>query len=179
MTLAAAVPILMDFARDENLHELCKGGNSQGKNNVFFAEQDHTEGREECWNWKKFRCGYDDCRRAHVGPGGLLKDHPENASERQKERRKQKKGKQASDATNSKKPSAGAASFAPDCHFCLDGSDGHQPENCPTVSSTTIDFAYLAGATQEPSTERSDRLKSVGPSRSRSEKIFLPARCRA
>ena len=60
---------------------------------------------------------------------------------------------------------------------------GHQPENCPTVSSTTIDFAYLAGATQEPSTERSDRLKS-GPSqdfkrRSRSENIFVPARCRA
>lgn len=61
--------------------------------------------------------------------------------------------------------STAPASTAPACHFCLDGH--HEPHHCPTVSCTEINCAYLAGTTQEPSDsegERSERLKSVGPS---------------
>jgi len=167
LTLALAVSTLMDFAKDENILELCKGGNANTKNNVFMTIAAATEdnrtrrplteddlarmAQEECRQYKLFRCSYGDkCYRKHEGEGGRPRDNP---------KRKQ---------NPTPKPSTAPVDTSPACHFCLDGR--HEPQHCPTVNSTEINYAYLAGATEEPSdaepsdTSWSERLKSAIPS---------------
>jgi hypothetical protein len=176
LTLQKVVPILMDFAKDENLHELCKGGNAKGGDNVYYADTAPAQdAREQCKMWKEFRCSYGPrCFRSHVGPGGLLVDHPQNKTERQKQVRWQDKEQGQGRQKSRQHLSGSATSFtstattttpsstAAACHFCLDGSS-HQPEQCPVVSSTSINFSYLVGAPEDPSIEQSERLKSALP----------------
>ena len=92
LTLALAVSTLMDFARDENILELCKGGNTNAKSDVFMViseddrahgrgpitEADHARmGQQECRLYKLFQCRFGDkCYRKHVGEGGSSKDNP-------------------------------------------------------------------------------------------------------
>jgi hypothetical protein len=164
LTLPLAVSTLMDFARDENILELSKGTNTN-KSNVFTVSDRQDDrvrkpgpptdedlarmGQEECRMYKQFKCPFGDrCYRKHVGEGGNQKDN---------HRRK----KQAPAPT----PSTAQVDATPACHFCLDGR--HEPQHCPTVSSTEINYTYLVGASEpvDPvDTERSERLKSVGHS---------------
>ena len=74
LTLAVAISSLMDYARAQNLLELCKGGTAKGGNSVFYANNvsDIPISEQTCYNWSKYCCGREPgtCPRKHVGPGG-------------------------------------------------------------------------------------------------------------
>jgi hypothetical protein len=73
LTLAVTVPALMDYAADENLLHLKKGGSTQKQNNVFIAADAAEHPPGECRNWKLYRCTFGDkCRFKHVGEGASI-----------------------------------------------------------------------------------------------------------
>ena len=179
LTLPIAISRLMDHARSENLLELRKGGTAKGGNNIFLAASVSDEVCKN-WPQFRCVYDAGECPRIHSGKGGIINDYPQNethSSKRRKEwqgkkRQRDQEGKQQQRQPGSAQQnisqssvnlSAESPTFEPaqprkppmqpteaQCCFCLDGSD-HLPEQCPIVNSVSVDFAYMAGATQTPS----------------------------
>ena len=146
LTLRDATSILMDFARNENLLELRKGGSQhKAKDNVFSVSTNKTRApytqeqlnqmkTELCKAWALGYCRYKDkCYRKHEGAFGHSKTN---------------KARPALDKPAPTPVTTDRVDSSAACHLCHQRPQ-HELSECPVAKSTNIDFTFLVAPAKD------------------------------